>query len=242
MAAYPYAKLPRSARPCERFFGRCPDRGVAWLREAGRRRLSIKAQRLKARCLHTGDPDQVFYEELFAAFGYAKNSVPFRALAERLPLAQLPFTEEMAHEALNSAAELEIVRRHPWRLSNVRPSNAPRVRLADAAAIFTGGKPRHLGANLSAAILANVIVPFALARGVLREPPDWLPPEGQNAVTRLTAFRLFGRDHNPSLYAGNGVLLQGLIQIHREFCLPAHPDCAGCALGEMPCRECQERE
>lgn len=230
VAAYPYAKLPRTARPCERFFGGDPDLGLAVLRAAGWRRLEIKARRLQARFLRTGDPEQVFYEELFAAFGYAKNSASFRALAERLPLAGLPRTEEMAHEALRSVAELEIARRHPWRISNVRPNNSPSVRLADAAAIFTGGKPRHLGVRLAAALMANVIVPFALARGALQKPPAWLPPEDLNATIRLAAFRLFGRDHNPALYAGNGVLLQGLIQTHREFCLAAHPDCADCRL------------
>ena len=230
VTAYPYAKLPRTERPCERFFGRNPDLGLAVLRAAGVQRLWIKARRFQMRFMRTGDPEQVFYEELFAAFGYAKNSEPFRALAERLPLSELPGTEEMAREALNSVAEMEIVRRHPWRLSNVRPNNAPSVRLSDAAAIFTGGKPRHLGPRLSSAILANVIVPFALARGVLREPPLWLPPEDLNTTIRLAAFRLFGRDHNPALYSGNGVLLQGLIQIHRDYCLAAHPDCAACGL------------
>ena len=233
VSAYPYARLPLTERPCERFFGRNPDLGLAVLREAGRRRLEIKARRFQARFMRVGDPGQVFYEELFAAFGYAKNSASFRALAERLPLDELPRTEAMAHEALKSVAELEIARSHPWRLSNVRPNNSPFVRLADAAAIFTGGKPRHLGERFAATLLANVIVPFALARGVLREPPVWLPPENLNATIRLAAFRLFGRDHNPALYAWNGVFLQGLIQIHREFCLAAHPDCAGCGLVQL---------
>lgn len=241
VTAYPYAKLPRTSRPCERFFGGNPDVGLAWLGEAGRRRLEAKAHRFEMRLARTGNPEQVFYEEMFAAFGYAKNSATFRALAERMPFAELPSTEEMALETLKSVAELEVVWRHPWRLANVRPGNAPSVRLADAAALFTGGKPRHIGGQLSAAILANVIVPFALARGALREPPEWLPPEGQNAVTRLTAFRLFGRDHNPALYSGNGVLLQGLIQIHHEFCLSAHPDCDGCGLVQAIEREFQTR-
>ena len=83
VTAYPYAKLPRTVRPCERFFGGNPDLGLAVLRAAGWRRLEIKARRLQARFLRTGDPEQVFYEELFAAFGYAKNSASFRALASR---------------------------------------------------------------------------------------------------------------------------------------------------------------
>ena len=230
VAAYPYAKLPATERPCERFFGRNPDLGLEVLREAGQRRLFIKARRLKNRFLRVGDPEQVFYEEMFAAFGYARNSVPFRALAERLPLQDLPGSEEMAYEALNSVASLEVAAVHPWCRANVRPGNRPDVRMADAAAMFTGGKPRHAGAQFLAVVMANVIVPYAIARGVVKDAPRWLPPECMNSITRLAAFRLFGRDHNPALYSGNGVLLQGLIQIHRDYCLAAHPDCSACRL------------
>lgn len=240
VAAYPYAKLPATERPCERFFGRNPDLGLEILREAGRCRLQIKAGRFRTRFMRSGNPEQVFYEELFAAFGYAKNVVPFRALAERLPLVDWPDTEEAAREALNSIAELEVAAIHPWKRANVRPGNSPSSRMADAAAIFTGGKPRHIGAQFSAAVMANVIVPFALARGVLRDAPRWLPAEGLNSVTKLAAFRLFGRDHNPALYSGNGVLLQGLIQIHRDYCLAAHPGCESCRLVELLERQFQE--
>ena len=241
ISAYPYAKLPETPRPCERFFGCDPDFGLEVLCAAGMRRMRIKAQRLRIRLMRSGDPEQVFYEELFNAFGYAKNSVPFRALAERLPLRELPSTETAALEALNCVAELEVAAKHPWRRANIRPCNSPEIRMADAAAIFTGGKPRHIGAGLSAAILANVIVPFALARGSLRKPPRWLPPEGLNSVTRLAAFRLFGRDHNPALYSGNGVLLQGLMQIHRDCCLSVHPGCDACRLVQSLETERRER-
>ena len=230
VAAYPYAKLPATERPCERFFGKNPDFGLEILREAGRRRLYIKARHLQNRFLRTGNPEQVFYEEVFAAFGYAKNSIPFRALAERLPLDELPASEEQACETLNSVASLEIEPRHPWHRANVRPGNRPEVRMADAAALFTGGKPHHIGARFLAVVMANVIVPYAMARGVVKEAPRWLPPECMNSVTRLVAFRLFGRDHNPALYSGNGILLQGLIQIHRDYCLAAQPDCTACRL------------
>ena len=230
VAAYPYAKLPATERPCERFFGRNPDLGLEILREAGQRRLYVKARRLQQRFLRVGDPEQVFYEEMFAAFGYARNTVPFRALAERLPLCDLPGSGESALETLKSVASLEIEERHPWRLANVRPANRPEVRMADAAALFTGGKPRCTGERFLAVAMANVIVPYALARKVVKEAPRWLPPECVNSVMRLAAFRLFGRDHNPALYSGNGVLLQGLIQIHRDYCLAAHPDCSACAL------------
>ena len=240
VAAYPYAKLPASERPCECFFGRDPDFGLAVLREAGRRRLLIKARRMQKRFLRVGDPEQVFYEEMFAAFGYAKNAVPFRLLAQRLPLQDLPASKEMACEALNSVAALEVAETHPWCRANVRPANRPEVRMMDAAALFTGGKPHHVGARFLATVMSNVIVPYALARGAVKDAPGWLPPECSNGIARLAAFRLFGRDHNPALYSGNGVLQQGLIQIHRDYCLAAHPDCSACRLVaelENFCRE-----
>lgn len=242
VAAYPYAKLPATERPCERFFGKDPDLGLEVLRGAGIERLYRKARRLRKRFLRSGDPEQVFYEEIFAAFGYARNSVPFRMLAEKLPLRELPGTEETAFEALNSVASLEVENRHPWCRANVRPGNRPESRMADAAAVFTGGKPRHAGSGFLGAVMANVIVPYAIARGCVKSVPRWLPPECLNAVTKLAAFRLFGRDHNPALYSGNGVLLQGLIHIHREYCLAAQPGCAGCGLVAELERLCRERK
>lgn len=230
VAAYPYAKLPATPRPCEGVLADDPDLAVEVLRMAGRARIAMKAQRLAALMMRRGDPDQVFYEELFCALGYSKNTVPFRALAERLPLRNLPLSEVAAYEALNCVAEVDVAACHSWRRANVRPNGTPEVRMADAAAMFTGGKPRHIGRGMSAAILTNVIVPIAIARGRLSEPPRWLPPECMNAVMRLAAFRLFGRDHNPALYSGNGVLQQGLIHIHREHCLAVRQGCDSCRL------------
>ncbi|MBP5320198.1 MAG: DUF2851 family protein [Kiritimatiellae bacterium] len=91
-----------------------------------------------------------------------------------------------------------------------------------------------LGETRTAAILTNTVLPMALAEG--RWPESQiirrLPSEDISAPMRLTAWHLFGRDHNPSLYADNGLLQQGLIQIHLDFCLNAQPDCAGCRLLE----------
>ena len=47
---------------------------------------------------------------------------------------------------------------------------------------------------------------------------------------RLTALHLFGRDHNPALYASDGLYLQGLLQIYLDFCLNAKPGCEDCGL------------
>ena len=90
-----------------------------------------------------------------------------------------------------------------------------------------------LGRGRAAAILVNVVVPFAIAEERASEALDWLPPEDISEPVRLTAFRLFGRDHNPAaLYSGNGLLIQGLLQIHRDHCLPTHPDCGRCGLAK----------
>ena len=92
-----------------------------------------------------------------------------------------------------------------------------------------------MGPGRAAAIIANVVVPYALAEERIAEPPGWLPPEDISGPVRLTAFRLFGRDHNPAaLYATNGLLIQGLLQIHRDCCLKAYPDCTGCSLSGSP--------
>ena len=92
-----------------------------------------------------------------------------------------------------------------------------------------------MGRGRAAAILANVVVPDAIAEERVAEPPAWLPPEDISQPVRLTAFRLFGRDHNlAAVYATNGLLIQGLLQIHRDLCLRLHPDCDDCALGSPP--------
>ena len=80
-------------------------------------------------------------------------------------------------------------------------------------------------------MLTNVLIPFARAEERLPRVPEWIFPEELNATVRLMAFRLFGRDHNPALYAGNGLLIQGLIHVHRTCCLAVHPDCSECPLG-----------
>ena len=91
-----------------------------------------------------------------------------------------------------------------------------------------------MGRGRAAAILANVIAPFALAEERTEDVPDWLPPEDVSEPVRLTAFRLFGRDHNPAaFYSDNGLLIQGLLQVHRDYCLRHHPDCAVCRLGDV---------
>ena len=251
LGAYPFARLPLGTRPCATELADAPDRAAEVLLAAGRRRLSLKARRLAGfLCAAPGGRRQLFYEEVMNALGYSRNSASFRRLARRLPLADLPADAELARAALLAAGGFE-----EWDRSPMRPDNTPERRIAGAATLFTttdvmalagaGDFSRSacrdmvrllvfgqcMGRGRAAAILANVVVPFAVAEGRLVSPPDWLPPEDISEPVRLTAFRLFGRDHNPSaLYAGNGLLIQGLIQIHREYCQGIHPDCDRCTL------------
>ena len=257
LTAYPYARLPATPRPCEAAFAHAPDAALAHLRDAGKRRIEGKARRLRALFVRDGDHAQTFYEEMMAAFGYKHNAAPFRALAQTLPWRELPSSPSAAATALTCAADLGVAPHVPWHTANVRPSNTPARRIDEAALLFAGALPdllrrlnacdlaarsgqqaaldilrtaRPLGVRRAAAMLTNVLIPFARAEERLAQVPEWIFPEDLNATVRLMAFRLFGRDHNPALYTGNGLLMQGLLQVYREYCLAAHPDCSSCPL------------
>lgn len=251
LLAYPYARLPDGIRPCERQFGRDPDLAKRVLLEAGKHRLRMKARRLSGRlCSAVGRRTQVFYEEVMTALGYKRNQAQFRHVAERVPIEELPLDSMAAKSAMLVAGSFE-----EWDRSACRPNNTPEIRLGHAAEIFTetatmsladsgsfgAGDCRKaltmmcgthfMGKGRAAAILANVILPFALAERRVAEIPDWLPPEDVSGEVRLMAFRLFGRDHNPATaYARNGLLIQGLMQVYRDRCRSTHPDCHLCQL------------
>lgn len=252
LMAYPYARLPEGVRPCEKRIGHDPDLARQVLQEAGRHRLRMKARRMSGRlCAATGNRGQVFYEEVMTALGYKRNQVQFRHVAERVPISELTAEDvELAKRMLLGAGGFE-----EWDRTGYRPHNTPEQRLASAAEVFTTTRTmelsgagdfskaacremlrtmcgdRCMGRGRAAAIVANVIVPFALAEERVSSIPDWLPPEDLSEPVRLTAFRLFGRDHNPAAYySTNGLLIQGLLQIHRDYCLQVHPDCAECGL------------
>lgn len=257
LEAYPYSSLPATPRPCEGVFAKDPDLALFVLRAAGERRMEMKAGRFKALFIRRHDRTQVFYEEFLGAFGYKYNSLPFRELARVFPWTDLPNDFDGIRSALLCAAQMSVARSAPWRRSNVRPVNSPIRRIEAAADLFAGGVPhllsrlsacnlasrsgqkaaietltasRRLGSRRAAAILANVLVPMALAERRLAEVPCWMFPEDVCSPMRLTAWRMLGRDHNPAVYSGNGLYLQGLLQIHKDFCLSAHRDCSECAL------------
>lgn len=252
LSAYPFARLPADARPCEERIGHDPDRARAILAAAGRARLEMKARRLAGRtCERPERERQIFYEEVMTALGYSRNAVQFRHIAERLPVDDLPDSVAAVRSAMLVAGGFET-----WERSGLRPENFPERRLEKAADVFSSGevldlkgaadfskggcremtrilcRDRNMGRGRAGAVVANVILPFALAAGHVGEIPEWLPPEDISGVVRLTAFRMFGRDHNPvAFYADNGLLIQGLIHIHRSHCLACHPDCTPCSVG-----------
>ena len=255
LAAYPYAHLPEEKCRCEEAYHGKPDEAIDILRKAGRHRLRMKARRLAGRLaeIPRGGRRQIFYEEVMTALGYSRNARQFRRVAERIPIDELPQTVAEAQVALRTAGSFEEFDR-----VSVRPNNSPEVRLDHAALVFTGtpvmelaevgdfsrsecramigamsrsGEVHCMGRGRAAAVLANVIVPWAMAEGRIDEVPEWLPAEDVSDPVRLTAFRMFGRDHNPAaLYSANGLHIQGLLQIRRDCCLKEWPECHGCSV------------
>ncbi len=253
LAAYPFGRLPATRRPCQERLERNPAITHDLLGEAGRFRLEVKARRIglllaaKA-CSRT----QLFYEEVMAALGYKENKQNFRTIAQTIPYDRLIAEPENAASALQSAGGFIF-----WNRNSMRPSNSPLARLSAAAALFTATdimsaletddfspagcrglirlltQQHIMGRGRAAAILSNVIVPFALYDGRVKTLIDWLPPEDVSQPIRLMAFRLLGRDHDPAaMYARDGLRLQGLLQIERAFCKPIHPECATCYLSQ----------
>ena len=262
LSAYPFAAMPLEGRPCETLVGHNPDEALRTLTAFGRRRLEIKARRIAGRLRETHARRQVFYEEIMTALGYSRNAEAFRRVAARVPIEDMPEDADAAKTALLVAGGFEMMPRSGSRPENSperRLAVAAAVfRLTDTMSLadasdfsrksceamiatmrggrdtraFTAGLGSLMGRGRAAAVIANVIAPFAIAEGHLPELPDWLPPEDVSRPVRLAAFRLFGRDHNPATcYASNGLLIQGLIQLHRDLCLIYHPECDRCDLG-----------
>ena len=233
LSAYPYAKDPweGSARPQWKNVEISEVRNR--LMSAGRHRLRLKARRLVGRMTAERNNRQIYYEEVMGALGYCRNSPQFRRVAMRVTIDEMPRDVDGARNALMTAGSFE-----DWDTSSMRPWNRPEKRLSGAAALFTRTpimsfadaddfRPMTLrrmvsemrgdgivGKGRAAAIIANVIVPWAIAAGRLEDAPEWLPPEDLSDVIRRKAHQLFGRDHNPArLYAGNDLLVQGMYEL-----------------------------
>ena len=256
LGAYPFARLPIEMRPCHIRIKDDPSLADAALVASGECRLMAKAARMRRLLSAPGCGAagrlQTFYSEAMGALGYSGNARAFRAVAAAVPLDAIRSEPDNISSAFLVAAQFAGVERH-----GMRPSNSPEARLVAAARLFARPETMGLadasdfspsalremvkclsqdglmGKGRAAAVITNIVVPFAMAEGRLAAPPKWLPPEDLCEPMRLMAFRLFGRDHNPlRLYSSNGLKMQGLLQIYRDYCLQSHPDCNACAFVE----------
>lgn len=249
LTGYPFARLPADERPCRKLFEGNPELARTTLSNAGAKRLFVKSRQFAVELYaEPGCRMQLFYESIMEALGYRHNSKAFKFIARRVPYeSALAEAENLENAYMAVSAFVD------WDTRNIRPNNAPAKRLAAAAKFFGSGqleqiagisdfspdgcrrcialfvKSGLMGRGRAAAVIANVLVPLALAEGRIAVPPPWLPPEDLSNPMRLTAYRMLGRDHNPSaFYLNNGLRMQGLLQIHREFCLNLYPECKGC--------------
>ena len=253
LSGYPFTKLSIPERPCRKRLAGNPSLGKSVLMSCGRRRLASKAARLKdLLSLRGASRMQIFYEEFMGALGYARNSQAFRKIAKLVPYDIISSDSEIAANALETASSFA-----EWDTRTTRPANRPQRRLSSATEMLLSGslqrfadiddfspkslkrctldlcRMAHLGRGRAAAIITNIAVPFALAEKRIPSCPDWLPPEDLSNTMRLTALRLFSQDHNPrSMYLRNGLMMQGLLQIHRQYCLELYPDCDKCSVAE----------
>lgn len=250
--AYPFRKPRIGTCPCHKTTGGNRKLSLRLLYDLGTRRLLGKASRIRWRLSDT-EPVQLFYEETMRALGFGRNQDGFALVARLVPYAELIRQPAHAAAALTTAAGF-----CKWHHGNCRPNNAPELRLNAAATLFTATNVMSLaslpdlspsacrravgiimsgggiGCGRSAAIVTNVIVPYALATGNANEVPDWLPPEDLSRVVRRTAHRLFGCDHNPRRnYGSNGLLIQGLLEMDHELCARYHPGCRDCPISQL---------
>ena len=134
----------------------------AWIRQTGAERLRARAQRLARDFGRVPDPERLLVRATFRALGYAPNADAMERLAERLPLAtarelrahddvlallmglaglrdaQL-FSDDLGSrfDRLRAAHDLpRPMAPESWRHGG-RPANAPRRRLAQAAALLS---------------------------------------------------------------------------------------------------------
>jgi len=159
------------------------------------------------------------------------QNAPFRRLAAAVALATARplLHEQLAALDIASFTSRQWIRRaskifsdyERWpeieaRLSLVQPATAPSA---------------LLGAGRVAAVLNNVFLPARLAETPLaNDAIPVLPAENMSAPMRETAHRLFGPEHDTTLYASSGLRQQGLLQIWNNFCLTTRRGCETCAL------------
>ncbi len=162
--AYPHNARGHGGN-CARTLKELDTSSVATLLEAaGDERFAIKTRKF-SRWIHRAGPEQAFYEGWMEALGYKANKVPFRALAQHVPLTALaerradlaavlfgtanflptvlpksrdPHIKRLwnAWWKLRPEFEDRILPAGQWRFHGVRPANHPHRRLGAAVALL----------------------------------------------------------------------------------------------------------
>jgi len=162
---YPYARRVGSG-DCAVRWAAMENEGVArFFRAAGLARFGDKSRRLQREGIRKGF-DQALYENVFEALGYKTNRLPFRMLAQALPLSELdsvglgvgleacffglagllpdPTAQEVHRELAPLARRLwdlwwgqgRQACGLSWRRAGMRPLNSPERRLAAGVALL----------------------------------------------------------------------------------------------------------
>ena len=191
---------PRQAPHCSPRWGEVDDDlRRSWICSLGAERLRQRAQDLGRAYGRRPDLDRLLVVRAFRALGYEANADAFQTLAERLPLAQLRTLDGPAvHAAIWAASGLAgpglfepapdgppPMRPEAWKRGG-RPANAPRRRIAQAAAWLAPGGPfrRDPVAVLAEAVGAG----HRAALDRLRpEPPDGSARLGEARAARVLA-------------------------------------------------------
>ncbi|SHK06814.1 DUF2851 family protein [Rhodothermus profundi] len=128
---YTFYRRPRLPLPCALQWEAVPaSLRTSWVDALSQERLRQRARRIRARLAETA-PDQLLYELLLTALGYAPNADPMRLLAQRLPLATvrtLPTLEDIEAALLGTAGLLETLQ--PGSLFTAAQCDALRNRFA----------------------------------------------------------------------------------------------------------------
>ena len=191
---------PRQAPHCSSRWAEV-DAGLRrdWVRQLGAERLRERARALGRAYGRRPDLDRLLVLRAFRAMGYEANADAFETLAERLPLGRLRTMDGPAvHAAIWAASGLAgadlfqtvpggppPMRPEAWKRGG-RPANAPRLRIAQAAAWLAPGGPfrRDPVAELAEAVEAG----YRAALDRLRaEPPDGSARLGEARAARVLA-------------------------------------------------------
>ena len=177
---------PRSAPQCSARWEEVPASSRrAWILHLGQERLRDRARALGQAYGRRPDLDRLLVGRAFRALGYEANADAFETLAARSDLARLRRLDGpdiLQHLWLDSGLAGAVGGAMPataWRRGG-RPANAPRRRIAQAAAWLAPGGPfRHDPVTA----LADVL------RGPMRQAIDWLRPASLEGESRLGTSR-----------------------------------------------------